>query len=310
VFGRVSGGVPSSASSCDCFRYANGVFVPFAFHYQDQFAIRRKQPIREMASAALLLVAIENEKFPVYDGTRLFKKAWIPKGKAQKQHAALLAGVTADKLSKDDADHILKRMHDVKKAFAGWMNSRVMTWWVENAKKDGLRNRKTGKPVTTFPELMEELESNQRMESFVTWYNICYKDTDMKVDVHNQREQDLMRELKLKYHDDTTVGGCVGDLILELQRKLTEQLNNRSKARQGLGLVKSRPTFDDKKKKNAKDRRKEGDFYIVKCDEQGRNESYKGYNVSGNHISLAVFGLFFLTIAAGSDRLLARERLN
>jgi hypothetical protein len=240
--------------------------------------------------ASFVMVAVANEKYPVYDGTRLFKKGWVQKSRAKKKDAALLAGVTEDKLGKEDETHILKRMDEVKKAFAAWMNTHITTWWLDNAKNIGLKNHKTKKAVTTFPELLAELESNPRMESFLNWYNICYKDTDIKMNVRNGPEQDVMRVLKLKYHDDTTAGGCVGDLILEVQRKLMEQLNNRSRAKQSLHLVKSRPTFDDKNRKSKNERRNLGDFYIVKSDKDGKAESWTVFNVSVHTMVVQLFG--------------------
>jgi hypothetical protein len=48
----------------------------------------------------------------------------LPKGKVKKKDAALLAGVMEDKLGKEDAEAIMRRMNDVKTGFAGWMNTR------------------------------------------------------------------------------------------------------------------------------------------------------------------------------------------
>jgi hypothetical protein len=231
--------------------------------------------------ASLVMYAVQNEKYPVYDGSRLFKKAWVTKGKVKKKDAALLAGVTDDKLGKEDAEAIMRRMNDVKTGFAGWMNTHVTTWWVQNAKDIGLVNHITNRPVVTFSDVISELESNPRIESFVNWYRICYKDTDIKCNVRNGPEQEVMRKLNLRYHDDTTTGGCVGDLILEVQRKLMEQLNNRSRARQCLHLVKSRPHQDSKDKIQNCTRRNPGDFYIVRSDKEGKASDWKRFNVSG-----------------------------
>ena len=234
--------------------------------------------------ASLVMLAVPGEKYHVYDGRLLYKKAWVQKGKVKKIDAALLAGVKEDKLGKEDAEVIMRRMNDVKKGFSGWMQNYVTNWWVTNAKNIGLKNHQTNKPILTYAELMTELESNPRMESFVKWYIICYKDTDVKNNVRNGAEQDAMRELNLRYRvgDDTptNTGGCVGDLMLEVQRKLMEQLNNRSRAKQGLHLVKSRPTFDDKDKIKNATRRNIADFYIVKSDSTGKAESWKHFNVS------------------------------
>jgi hypothetical protein len=95
---------------------------------------------------------------------------------------------------------------------------------------------------------------------------------------------------------------CVGDLILEVQHKLMEQLNNRSRAKQSLHLVKSRPTFDDKNRKNKNDRRNVGDFYIVKSNKEGKAESWTVFNVSVHTLVVRLFGdlltieLFFFYI--------------
>jgi hypothetical protein len=103
--------------------------------------------------ALLVMYAVQNAKYPVYDGSHLFKKAWVTKGKVKKKDAALLAGVMEDKLSKEDAKAIMRCMNDVKTGFAGWMNTHVTTWWVQNAKDIGLVNHLTNCPVVIFSDV-------------------------------------------------------------------------------------------------------------------------------------------------------------
>lgn len=245
--------------------------------------------------AQLQIYALQNEKYKVFDGVVIHRNAWIKKGKVQKKHAAVVAGITEGQLKKDEADDLIKRMTNVKRGFAGWMNHHITTRWLEQATQIKLKNHITNTPVETFQELLEELESNSRMESFVNWYNICYKEMDARHNVRNTAESRIMQELGLTYtggggstSGSPTTGGCVGDLMLEIQGKLMEQMNNRSKAKQGLHLVKSRPTFSNvNKETNANmdgtkgnSRWNIGDFYVVKSDGEGKPIDWKAFNVS------------------------------
>jgi hypothetical protein len=230
--------------------------------------------------AQLQIYALQNEKYNVFNGSVLHRNSWIRKGKLQKKHAAVVAGITEQQLRDDEANDIMQRMTNVKRGFAGWMNHYVTTRWLEDARRIKLKNHATNKPVETFKDLLEELDSNPRMESFLNWYNICYKEMDARHNVRNAWEGQIMRELSLKYNDGSTIGGCVGDLLLETQGKLMEQLNNRSKAKQGLHLVKSRPTFKSDYTIKPTTRRNIGDFYIVMSDLEGKSESCKQFNVS------------------------------
>jgi hypothetical protein len=250
-------------------------------HLQDLFVQGTTRHCREMAELAMY--AVQKEKHTVFDGVRLAKRAWIRKGKLKKKDAAVVAGVTEDGLSNEDAEEILRRMAYVKKGFASYMSHYITARWLGNAQKVGLKNSVTNKPIVTFTDLLQELESNPRMESFLNWYNICYKDTDVKDTVRDCAEGSIMREIGLKYTDDTMTGGCIGELILETQLKLMEQINNRSKAKQRLHLVRSRPTNAGKEEDGGmrtSDRRKIGDFFIVRSDGKGKAVSWKSFNVS------------------------------
>ena len=194
-----------------------------------------------------------------------------------------MAGLTEAQLRTEDAEVIMERMVSVKKGFVSWMNHTMTSRWVQNARDMKLKNHETKKEVVTFNDLMKELESNPRMESFVRWYDICCKDTDVKNNVRNGYEKEIMDKINLKYHDDSTSGGCVGDLILEVQGKIMEQINNRSRSKQGLHLVKSKPIFQKTGEKGGmrtSERRNMGDFYIVRSDANGKAVSWKAFNVS------------------------------
>jgi len=232
--------------------------------------------------AELAMYAAPKEKYTVYDGARLAKRAWIRKGKLKKKDAAVVAGIPEDRLSNDEAEEIIKRMNYVKKGFASYMNHYITTWWLDNAKKIGLKDHVTGKAVVSFVDLLKELESNPRMESFVNWYKICYKDTDVKNNVRDGAEGRAMREMKLQYVDDSTTGGCVGDLMMEIQLKLTEQINNRSKGKQRLYLIRSKPPSplpEEAGGMRTSDRRSTGDFFIIRTDGKGKPISWKAFNV-------------------------------
>jgi hypothetical protein len=238
--------------------------------------------------AQLQIYALQNEKYKVFDGAVLHRNAWIKKGKVQKKHAAVVAGIREDQLKMEEAEDLIQRMTNVKRGFSGWMNHYMTTRWLDTASRRKLKNHQTNNPVETFHELLEELESNPRMESFLNWYHIVYKDLDARQNVKYTAEGEIMRELGLTYIGGSTTGtpttgGCVGDLMLEVQGKLMEQMNNRSKQKQGLHVVKSRPTFVSEKNAGSPmsgSRRNIGDFYVVKSEPDGKPVEWTAFNVS------------------------------
>jgi hypothetical protein len=234
--------------------------------------------------ASLSLYASQTETHLVFNGVRLHKKAILKKGSPCHATAALVAGVLESELSQQDADEIKERMAYVKKGFQSFINHQITCWWVENAIKQGMKVSGSGKPVQSYDEMVKELESNSTMESFQNWYKVCYGDRDIKTGGKSEVEERIMKAVGVKYHDNTTTGGCVGELLSEVLSKQIEKIQSRSKSKQQLHLVKSKPpksvkeTFGMDKKSAA--RRKEGEYYIVRSDSQGRPIEFSGYNVS------------------------------
>jgi hypothetical protein len=68
----------------------------------------------------------------------------------------------------------------------------------KNAIEIGMVIQKTGKKVKSYEEMVAELESNSTMQNFQNWYNICYRDTDFKMDGKALAEARIMKDLKLK----------------------------------------------------------------------------------------------------------------
>jgi hypothetical protein len=231
-------------------------------------------PNQEMAQ--LMMYTLAMEKHLIFSGKELHKRAWLRKGRPKKKDAAVIAKVPEDQLRDEEAEEILKRMIKVKEGFTGWMRHHITSQWLERAREMKMKNNGTGKPVTTYEELLEELESNPKMENFVSWYNISIKDMDAKHGGKLGAEKEVMKELKLKYTDNTVTGGCVGDLFLEVRGSIMEHLNGRSKAKQGLHVVKSKPKQDNCGPNKV--RRNNGDFCVVKSTSKGT--SSKSFNVS------------------------------
>jgi hypothetical protein len=122
---------------------------------------------------------------------------------------------------------------------------------------------------------VEELESNARMESFQNWYNIYYKEFEGKSNGKQQLEMWIMNQLKIKYHDNTMIGGCIGELLNDIISKLLENMQKRSKDNQRLHLTKSRPEKD-----MHSNRRVVGDYYVIQSDHAGKPIGWASYNVS------------------------------
>jgi hypothetical protein len=233
--------------------------------------------------SSLSLYASTTDKHLVFNGVRLHKKGFLRKGKPTRATAALVAGVLETELSLEDTEKIKERMAFVKKGFQSFVNHHITSWWVENAIKIEMRVSETGKAVQSYADMVKELESNSTMENFQNWYNVCYKDTDVKSAGKSEAEAKIMKELGVKYHDNTTTGGCVGELLTEQICKQIEKIQNRSRNKQLLHLVKSRPPKSIKetegmgRKHGA--RRLAGEYFIVRSDSSGRPIEYSGYNV-------------------------------
>ena len=180
----------------------------------------------------------------------------------------------------EDTEKIKERMAFVKKGFQSFVNHHITSWWVENAIKIEMRVSETGKAVQSYDDMVKELESNSTMENFQNWYNVCYKDTDVKSAGKSEAEAKIMKDLGVKYHDNTTTGGCVGELLTEQICKQIEKIQNRSRNKQLLHLVKSRPpksiqeTEGMGRKHGA--RRLAGEYFIVRSDSSGRPIEYSG----------------------------------
>lgn len=94
-----------------------------------------------------------------------------------------------------------------------------------------------------------------------------------------------MRELKIKYQDNTLSGGCLGDLFLAESSNLIETIVNRSRSKQNLHIVKSRPIKGEEEQESgtiqARGKRVVGDFYVVRSDPRnGKAICFKRFNVS------------------------------
>jgi hypothetical protein len=236
---------------------------------------------REMAQLALY--ANTKEKYLVFSGVRLHKKGFLRKGKPSRANAAVVAGVVESDLSVDDAEVIIKRMADVRKGFQSYINHYITSWWVSNAMRMGMRMTQTGKPVQSYEEMVQELESNSTMQNFQNWYTICYRDTDIKSAGKLDAETKIMNNLAIVYHDNTVTGGCVGDLLSEQINKQLGKIQNRSRNKQLLHLVKSRPQSSVRETPgmNRKPglRRTAGEYFVVRSDRSGKPVEWSGYNV-------------------------------
>ena len=233
---------------------------------------------RKMAD--LSIYASTTDKYLVFNGAKLHRKAFLKKGKPSKANAAVIAGVMQSELSDGDTTTIISRMIHVRKGFQSYINHFITSWWVQNAVNLGMRMTSTGVPVGSYEELAQELESNATMESFQNWYNVCYKDTDVKSDGKSEAESKIMKALNLKYDDGSTTGGCVGDLLSEQLNKQLEKIQNRSRNKQRLHLVKSRPAVAKDNGRKPGSRRTAGEYYIVRSDNQNNTLEWSAFNVS------------------------------
>jgi hypothetical protein len=234
--------------------------------------------------AELALYSNTTDKYLVFNGVRLHKKAFLRKGKPSRANAAVVAGVLEMDLSVEDAETVMNRMSYVRKGFQSYINHYITSWWVEKSINMGMKVSRTGKPIQSYDDMVQELESNNTMQNFQNWYFICYKDIDIKKGGKVDAEAKIMRDLSLTYHDGTTTGGCVGNLLSEQINKQIEKIQNRSRNKQLLHLVKSRPATSIKEaqamKRKQGVRRTAGEYFIVRSDPNGKPIEWSGYNVS------------------------------
>ena len=221
------------------------------------------------------------ERHLVFNGVKLHRKAFLRKGTPSKANAAVIAGVLESELSDADSQAITGRMVHVKKGFKGYVNHFITSWWVQNAIDLGMTVRGTGARVQSYEDLVQELESNSTMKSFQNWYNVCYKDTDVKRDGKAEAEAKIMKNLGIKYDDGSTSGGCVGELLSDQLNKQLEKIQTRSRNKQRLHLVKSRPAVAKAGKgRKPGARRVAGEYYIVCSDSKNNPLEWHSFNVS------------------------------
>jgi hypothetical protein len=223
------------------------------------------------------------DKFLVFDGKTIHKRAFRGKGKASPSEALLVAGKVSSEVSADEVQYIISRMRKVKQGFKYVVETYVENWWVQNAKKMGMVSLINGKMIDTYKDLVEELESNSKMESFQNWYNVCYKENEIKGHAKLEAEGDIMKGLNLTYHDNTVSKGCVLELVSEVMSKMLEQIQSKSRYKQGLHLTKSRPSKKLEETNilsKGTIRRDNGCYYIIRSDRMGRFLDFESYNVS------------------------------
>jgi hypothetical protein len=248
--------------------------------------IARTYPDNGWRMAELQMFAVAGDKYLVFDGKILHKQAFSNKVKQNHAGAALVAGVIGDKLPPGDSAYIIQRMEKVKKAFQGRISHIIKTSCLENAKKMGIKIGSNSTLLQTWDELLQELESNSKVESFVNWYNICYKENDTcGTSKKREGEACMMRDLKIKYQDNTNTGGCLGELFLAECSNLIETIVSRSRTKQNLHIVKSRPIKGEEEyvfgQSHQKGKRAVGDFYVVRSNPRdGKAVTYRKFNVS------------------------------
>jgi hypothetical protein len=218
------------------------------------------------------------EKPLVWDGRRIHKRAFARKGLPTPGNVAVIAGCTVEELDPAVIDKVIKRMIEARGGFRKRLELFVRTWWLDNARKLSLK-RESGRKIETVEDILDELEANPTMESFQKWYKIAYEDREGGNGGNRASELRFMKELGVSYNDGTQVGGCVGELMIEVFQNLVERLQTRSKEKQGLHLVKSRPNFMGAEP-GVRGRRSKGSYYIVRSDHQGNWLEAIRYNVS------------------------------
>jgi hypothetical protein len=214
----------------------------------------------------------------VWDGRTIHKRAFARHGLPTPGNVAVITGCTVEELDAAVTDKVIKRMIEARVGFRKRIELFVTTWWLENARKLSMK-KESGRKIETVDDVVDELESNPTMESFQKWYKIAYKDREGGNGGNRASEMRLMKELDVSYNDGTQVGGCVGELMIEVFSNFVERLQSRSKEKQGLHLVKSRPNFLGREP-GVGGRRKRGSYYIVRSDHQGNWLEATRYNVS------------------------------
>jgi hypothetical protein len=243
-------------------------------HFPSLFLLGSLSGVFVMAD--LHQIASPTEPFPVFTGKKLHKKAFPKKGKVFPDHAALVAGVLRADLSQSQLEHTIDRINKVKRVFKSRVEHYAKNLCLEKARKIGMKLSSDGGPVQTYNDILLELESNSKMESFQNWYKIFYEDYETKNGGKKDAERRIMEDLKIKYLDDTVSGGCVGDLLNEVIAKLVETMQKRSKEKQGIHLTKSRP----EDKETGRTRRKDGDYFIIRSDSKKKMTDWYFFNVS------------------------------
>ena len=85
-----------------------------------------------------------SDKYMIFNGKLLHKKAILRKGTPKPAHAALIAGTTEDKLGQKDADHIISRMKELRTNFRSRVVHHVKSRWVDSAINAKMKFSKTG----------------------------------------------------------------------------------------------------------------------------------------------------------------------
>jgi hypothetical protein len=231
--------------------------------------------------AELHQIASDTDLYPVFTtGKKLNKKAFPGKSKVTPDHAVLVAGVVRGDLTPSQLDHLMDRMNKVKRVFKSRVEHHAQNLCVQYARKIGMKIGKNGDPVQSYSDIVEELESNPKMESFQNWYSIYYEQFEKSSGGKKDAEYNIMSELKVRYHDNTMTGGCVGELLNEVISKLLETMQKRSKEKQGLRLTKSRPGAEKEKDGSARNRRTKGDYFIIRSDPSHKMIDWHFFNVS------------------------------
>ena len=141
-----------------------------------------------------------NDPFLVFDGRRLHKKAFPRKVKLTKSMAALVVGKFEEELDDETSDYIIERMKKVKKGFASRIHHYVTSSLVETSRTMGMKQTTSGRPIECWEDVLKELGSNARMESFQNWYNMCYKERETKMNGKQDAESNLLKELNIMTH--------------------------------------------------------------------------------------------------------------
>jgi hypothetical protein len=225
--------------------------------------------------AELQLIASKTEQFLVFDGKLLHKNAFPKKGTITADHAVLVAGVVRANLTDAQCETIIDRMTKVKRVFKSRVEHYAQNLCVKNAQKIGMTLR-SGGPVQTYTDILEELESNSTMRSFQNWFHIYYRDFDVRGSGKGEAEASIMNELKIRYKDGNVSGGCMGELFMDVLSKLLENVQKRSREKQGLHVTKSRPGKESLGDK----RRVSGDYFIIRSDKKKNVIDWTPFNVS------------------------------